>query len=413
MPLLSRLRPAQALVHDAVDATTYLVGEGHDSAARSVVGALSKVPALEAPAKVVDSVRHTITHGVLSSVRGVNRLVEGVSGVALSGLPEHEEPAVPLRSDAVVTTEGAVDQLVGVLNGAVGDHLSDSENGLDLGLRLRHEDRWLNPSSPCVPNATKRVVVLVHGLSTTELSWSLQADEGLGSPELNYGELLRQELGYTPLFVRYNTGRTVEDNGRALAEALDTLLDAWPVELEELVLIGHSMGGLVARASTSARCAHRWRALLTHLICLGSPHAGAPLARFGERAAQVCNAVDLPLTQIVGRILSHRSAGVKELQHRRLDACGPLLPHVRYLFVAGSVTTDPDVIGTQWLGDLLVPVESAHDPKGIQVQVRHVGRVMHHRLQTDAGVWAAVRDHVRGVPGLGPAPAPSTPAAVA
>lgn len=397
----NRLRPAQALVHDAVDATTYLVEEGHESAARAVVGALSKVPGLETPAKAVDGVRRTVTNGVLGSVRGVSRLVEGVSGAVLdqTELGRGEEPTVPLRSDRVVTVEGAMDQLVGVLNGAVGDHLSESSNGLDLGLRLRYGEAWLRLDAEglkAVTEPSKRVVVLVHGLSTTELSWSLYADEALGSPELNYGELLRRELGFTPVFARYNTGRSVAENGQALAEALDALVTNWPVELQDLVLIGHSMGGLVCRCATAN--GPSWRNRVTHMVCLGSPHGGAPLARFGHAATRVFQTIDLPATQIIGRILDRRSVGVKELSHRRLEACGPLLPHVRYLLVAGSVTFDADAFGTSWLGDLLVPVESAHAPEGAQVSIRHFGGVVHHRLQANADIYAAVREHLTGLP---------------
>ena len=156
------------------------------------------------------------------------------------------------------------------------------------------------------------------------------------------------------------------------------------------------MGGLVCRAATALLPS--WHALLTHVVCLGSPHGGAPLARFGHAATRVFQTIDLPATQILGRILDRRSVGVKELRHRSLQACGPLVPHARYLLVAGSVTFDPQVFGTAWLGDLLVPVESAHAPEGPQVRIRHFGGVLHHRLQANAAVYAAVREHLTGQP---------------
>ena len=36
------------------------------------------------------------------------------------------------------------------------------------------------------------------------------------------------ELGYTPLYVRYNSGRHISENGRDLAEQLERLVAAWP-----------------------------------------------------------------------------------------------------------------------------------------------------------------------------------------
>ena len=370
--------PLLALVHDAVDATTFIIEEGHESTARSVVGALS-MAGLETPVKQVDGVRRVITRGVLGTVRRVNRTVETVGEVVL---PEFDvnPPEVPLRADAVVSPLGAADQLVGVLNGVVGDHLADTRNGFDLGLELRHTE--------AVP--TSRIVVLVHGLSTTELSWSLQADEAFGDPSANYGTLL-QDQGFTPLFVRYNTGRPIADNGAALSRALGQLLLEWPVEVEQIVLIGHSMGGLVSRAATAG--APGWTRHLTDMVCLGSPHAGAPLARLGERATRILRTVDLPATQVLGRILDRRSRGVKDL---RQGVDGPLLPHVRYLLVAGSMTADADAFGTAWLGDGLVPVSSATAPQGQQVTVRHVGGAMHHRLQTHAAVYAVIREQLGG-----------------
>ena len=397
--LHARLRPTKALIHDAVDATTYLVGEGHESTARLAVAAL-ETAGLGEPARAVDSLRRLLTEGVLGSVRAVNRGVAGVSDAALDlgQVEQPPEPAVPLRSDALTSVPGAIDQLVGALNGAVGDHLASSNNGLDLGMRLRHDGQWLPrfPATEALEGVSARVVVLVHGLATTELSWSLSAESELGDAGAHYGGLLQEELGLTPLYARYNTGRPIVESGRQLAETLEALVQRWPVRLEELVIIGHSMGGLVARAAThvGTNDQHAWVGLLSDVICLGSPHQGAPLARAGQTAAEVLSSVELPLTRILGRILSHRSEGVKDLQHRELQGIGPLLDGVRYLFVAGSAGPDLDHAATDWLGDLLVPVESASGPEGEQVRVRRFAWVPHHQLQAHAGVYAAIRERL-------------------
>lgn len=392
-----RLRPAKGLLHDAVDAVTHLVQEGQDALGDAVVAAASLHPSAAAPATQADADRRLVQHAVLGSVRAVNRGVERVTDAALDGVEALRnpvgapptEPAVPIREGDLLGPHGLLDQAVGALNGAVGDHLHASGNGLCMGLRLRTTRAWLGAPSA---TATGVVAVFVHGLSTTELSWAFGAQASLGSAHL--GEDVEAALGATPLFARYNTGRSVHTNGAALAHALQRVLDDWPVPVEQLILIGHSMGGLVCRAATAA--AHEadlaWLQPLTHVACLGTPHAGAPLARLGQAAAAGLPAVPHPVSRIAGRVLQHRSQGVQDLAHRQLPAAGPLLPGVRYLFVAGSVGQSPDDVLANTLGDMLVPVGSARGPHGALVTVRHCPGVPHHKLQASAAVQRVLLD---------------------
>ncbi|NOY27687.1 MAG: hypothetical protein GXP62_17620 [Oligoflexia bacterium] len=408
-----RLRPTQALIHDAVDATTWLIEEGHESTARAVVGVIdAAAPQLRQPVQAVDTARRVLTGGVLASVRAVNRTVQVVSGVALdlAQLNPPPPPVVPMRSDALTTLGGSLDQVVGALNGAVGDHLSQAHNGLDLGMRLRHGDTWLRLSRDSLredmPDAKGRLVVLVHGLATTELCWSLDAEQELGDASRHYGAMLEQDLGLSSVYVRYNTGCSVAHSGQCLAAALDALVAAWPVPVQSLVLVGHSMGGLVVRAATHAATTleQTWPRLLTHIVFLGTPHQGAPLARLGQTAADVLQRVDLPATRILGKILAHRSEGVQDLRQREPDAVGPLLDHIQYLFVAGALTTDPQHFSSELVGDLLVPLSSAEGPPGedppgeapssSNVQVRRFGDLPHYRLQANADVYRAIVDHL-------------------
>src|SRR5213075_2020262 len=87
------------------------------------------------------------------------------------------------------------------------------------------------------PDATGKVLVLVHGLCMSDRQWLRRGHD--------HGAALARDLGYTPVYLHYNSGRHVSENGRELAQLLDQLVSAWPVQIDELVLIGHSMGGLV------------------------------------------------------------------------------------------------------------------------------------------------------------------------
>src|SRR4029079_17702299 len=139
-----------------------------------------------------------------------------------------------------------------------------------------------------------RVVVFLHGLFETEYAWGRNS----------YGARLQRDLGVTPVYVRFNTGRHISENGRALAELLDALVADWPVEGEQIALVGHSLGGLVARSA----CHHGgdWTPLVRHTVSLGSPHTGAPLESGVPYAATALGVVGQ--TRPVARFLPPHSA---------------------------------------------------------------------------------------------------------
>ena len=162
-------------------------------------------------------------------------------------------------------------------------------------------------------------------------------------------------------------------NGRSFAEMLDALVKQWPVPIEDLTIIGHSMGGLVARSACqyAREAGHAWRPRLRNLIFLGTPHHGVPLERAGQWADFLIgkSRYTAPLARL-GRI---RSAGITDLRygnivdddwesHDRFNHAGdtrqvvPLPPDVRCHAIAG--TAGPRVAGTI-IGDGLVPVGSA------------------------------------------------------
>ena len=202
-----------------------------------------------------------------------------------------------------------------------------------------------------------------------------------------FGTLLERDHGLTPIFVRYNTGRPIPESGRALAAALDALVAANP-GIDELVLVGHSMGGLVARGALAAADGAPWRARVSALVTIGSPHRGAPLERFGHAAAQVLHAVYLPGTRIPAAIIRARSAGIQDLRYGTV-ADGPAAPldGVRVLFVAGTMALDPAHPFAEAMGDGMVPVDSALGPDGAVVETARVGGVPHHLMQVNPRVY--------------------------
>ncbi|UOY01670.1 lipase family alpha/beta hydrolase [Blastococcus sp. PRF04-17] len=291
--------------------------------------------------------------------------------------------AAALRADGTdldAVRAGRVAQAI--LNGAHGDLLRSEAPSLALDMTVRVAGRAVPVERDALraafPDGTDRIAVFVHGLTETEASWCYGAGRR-GEPGSTFGARLRADLGLTPVYLRYNTGLHISDNGRALDDLLAALVDAWPVDVADVVLIGHSMGGLVARsalhrAGGGTEEAHGWTRLVRDTVTLGTPHLGAPLERAVHRLAG--RLARLPETRPLARLLSLRSVGIKDLRRgtlvegdwtdRDLDALTPG-PHTsvplhdgaRHFVVLATLSRNPSGRLADLLGDLLVPPRSA------------------------------------------------------
>ncbi len=248
-------------------------------------------------------------------------------------------------------------RVVSVVNGLIGDKLVEEAPGsaIRMAIRVDGADVPLEPAAlaEAFPDATGDVAFFVHGLMEHDEHWSRRDDE-LPS----YGDALATSGTWTPVRLRVNTGLSLGANGAALASLLDGVVAHWPVPVRRIALVGHSMGGLVIRAAcaVSTDSAEPWNKLVTNVVCLGTPHLGAPLERlvaFGTRVLGV-----LPESAPFGRILEYRSVGILDLS-RGLAADVQNLPHARYSLVSatlGPTAWHPLSLG---LGDLLVWHRSA------------------------------------------------------
>lgn len=241
-----------------------------------------------------------------------------------------------------------LDQSLAVLNGLLGDHLSWRKNGLatEMAFYRQGQPVSLNRLGEAYPEARNRVVVLVHGLMCTERVWSFPDGE-------DYGSRLEREHGITPFYVRYNTGRSVVENGAALAELLERWVQVYPFPLEEFLLVGYSMGGLLIRGAceVGARAGHQWPHSVRRAITIGTPHLGVPAERVGRVVAAVLLAINDPYTRLVAQIGNLRSRGIRDL-----GEVSSLWPGIEHHLIAGSISTNPRLA---LLGDALVPIASA------------------------------------------------------
>jgi pimeloyl-ACP methyl ester carboxylesterase len=303
---------------------------------------------------IVESMHGTIAKGPLpfggraeTRTRGITRIVyQSIRGVTwlVGGSLEAVAPLLPAGAQPSPTRE----VVISALNGVLGDHLAATRSPLAIPMRLRELGTAARSS---------RVLVLVHGLCMNHAHWLRRGH--------HHGEALARELGFTPLVLDYNTGRHISTNGRELASHLDHLVETWPVPVEELVIVGHSMGGLVARSACHYGSDQRWMNRLSTLVFLGSPHHGAPLERAGNVLEGLLELS--PYAAPLARLGSGRSAGITDLrfgnlldedwaaQHprHRHDPRTPVpLPaHARCHAIAGTKN--------RLAGDGLVPVASA------------------------------------------------------
>jgi pimeloyl-ACP methyl ester carboxylesterase len=313
---------------------------------------------------------------------------------------------------------------LGALNGLVGDALEREGSDLQQPMAVRVGGRVVAPESAALsrafPEATPRLVVFLHGLMGTELSWRL----GAGPDGETYGDRLARDLRCTPVYVRYNSGRHISDNGRSLADLLEQLGMAWPVEVEEVALIGHSMGGLVARSACyyGSDRGDRWVRRVRHVVTLGSPHMGAPLA---QGVHWVCAGLGgVPETRAFGAFLRRRSSGIRDLRQGslvdedwrdcdpealRAAACRevPLLDGATHCFVTATLTRSASHPIGRLLGDCLVLEPSASGRSRIRrIPFRaehgmHVGGAHHLALLNHPAVYERIREWLAAQPAVG------------
>ena len=314
------------------------------------VGIASRPLRILGPAAAPVRVIHDgVSRAVYAGVRGGRRGAARGGSRALARRAGEDGPALaatPLGSFALAT-----------LNGLYGDHLTDRGNGLALRMEIRDLEAALSEPTP-------RIAVFAHGLFETDEAWRLFPRRGRP-----YGARLADDLGFTPLHLRYNTGLRISQNGRELARLLDGVVAEWPTPVEEIVLVGHSMGGLVVRSA--CHYGGHWTGAVRHVFCLGSPHLGADI----EKGINVLGWAfgRLPETRALGWAINARSAGIKDLRYGNCvdedwcdcdadeflrDRCTevPFLAGAAYYFIGACLRDGP--VGT-YLGDLLVRMPSA------------------------------------------------------
>jgi pimeloyl-ACP methyl ester carboxylesterase len=381
----AEMRELGRLAGDAVGGFASFVGEMHEGIASRTFKALgplgvpTRLVHARATATIYPAVRRTLAAGPRAG-----------AGALARRAPADALPASASRAGSLA---------LGALNGAIGDVLQRNGSELALTMSARHAGAGA---------ATPRLAVFVHGLCETDDAWSLFGDRP------TYGDLLAGDLGYTPVYVRYNTGLHISDNGRSLSELLEDLVRDWPVPVGEIALVGHSMGGLVCRSACHQGHASEaeWIEPLRHVFCLGTPHLGAPLEKAANAAGWALGR--LPETRAFAKLVNGRSVGIKDLRFgscAEADWCDcdpdeflknrcqdvPFLETATYYFIGATLSRTRQGVLAHVVGDLLVRYPSASGSGrrrriGFEIDNGlHLGGATHFHLLNHPAVYEQLR----------------------
>jgi pimeloyl-ACP methyl ester carboxylesterase len=259
-----------------------------------------------------------------------------------------------------------------VLNGVIGDYLDKNQNPLKITMQFRNEAKAIPLDSKNIeetyPTINGKILLMVHGSCKNDIQWTRK--------EHNHGTLLAKELNKTPIYLNYNSGCHISTNGQEFNELLEELVRNWPVPVEELVIIAHSMGGLVSRSALHYGQEQKksWTKHLKKVIFLGTPHHGAPLEQVGNYIDVVLEAIHY--AKPFARLGKIRSAGVTDLRYGNLldedwqdsdrfkmqgdQRVNISLPEqIAFYSIAGIAGKETKSITSQLIGDKMVGVKSA------------------------------------------------------
>jgi hypothetical protein len=364
----ARARPLQQLRASDLRGVARLAAQATTSISRVAEGVHQSVlGTLGLPGGAHPGQARGLTGLVYQSIRGVTRLVDAGLQAGLARLEPFFESEVPPSG-----VQWEREAVLAALNGVMGDRLQHDGNPLCTRMGWYQHGLTLDlPALAASGTATGKLLVLVHGLCMNDLQWQRDGHD--------HGAHLALARGYTPVYLRYNSGLHISDNGAQLSAQLHELVARWPVPVSELSLLTHSMGGLVARSA----CAHAaepavpdaaWLPLLRNLVFLGTPHHGAPLARAGQWVhALLGRSV---YSRPFARLARLRSAGITDLHYGHVLASDwqgrdrfrqspdqrtavPLPAGVAAYAVAATLAERRGTAAERLLGDGLVPLRSA------------------------------------------------------
>lgn len=330
---------------------------------------------------LVEAMHKRVVHPPLLPSTPIQNLITNIAGITFknirwstrligSGLDKALGQLTPLLKKTKTSNEK--EAIRSALNGIVGDYLEIKDNPLQIHMSFRYQSKEITLEADRLneiyPSINGKILLMIHGSCMNDIQWTRK--------EHNHGEALAKELNLTPIYLHYNSGRHISSNGQDLNAVLETLVSQWPVPIEQLNIIGHSMGGLVARSGLyySSIEPKTWTKYLKKVIFLGTPHHGSPVERTGNYLDVILESI--PYTKPFARLGKIRSSGVTDLRRGNLvdedwqdnDRFElqsdqrqhiPLPENIAFYAIAASIEKSTKNKYPKIVGDTLVDVKSA------------------------------------------------------
>lgn len=331
---------------------------------------------------LVEAMHKRVVHPPFLPATPIQQLITNIAGITYKNIrlgTQFIGGSLNLVLEQLANVLGELEQtdqkeaIQAALNGVVGDYLEKTENPLKITMQFRHLSTAIPVNRKNIdqtyPTINGNILLMIHGLCMNDIQWTRK--------EHNHGTALAKELGKTPVYLQYNSGRHISSNGQDLNELLEELVLNWTVPVEELVIIAHSMGGLVTRSALyyGQQQDKRWTKHLKKIVFLGTPHHGAPLERIGNYLENILESI--PYAKPFARLGKIRSAGITDLRYGNLidedwqdkdrfesnsnqSTNIPLPKSIECYSIAATISkTTTDEISNQVIGDGLVDVKSA------------------------------------------------------
>ena len=330
--------------------------------------------------EIVEAMHKRIVHPSFLPSTPIQHLITNIAGITFknikwstqfigSGIDKVLGNIAPLFGEIRTTDER--EAVRSALNGVVGDYLVEKNNPLRITMQFRHQAKSILLDSNSIEQSystiNSKILLLVHGSCMNDIQWTQKNH--------NHGVALAKDLNKTPIYLHYNSGLHISTNGQNLDKLIEDVVLNWPVPVEELVIVAHSMGGLVSRSALyyGRQNKSTWTKYLKKIIFLGTPHHGAALERVSNYLDALLELI--PYTKSFARLGKIRSAGITDLRYGnlldedwkgndRFEVAGdqrqhiPLPEDIECYSIAADNGKESDS-SIRLLGDKLVSVKSA------------------------------------------------------
>ena len=199
-----------------------------------------------------------------------------------------------------------------VISSILGSSHDDLISFSKIRLNFRYNNEDISPETVIDlyrKSGLNKIILYVPGLFCDEKLWMKLAEEDMGIGDYFFN------LGYYPIYIRYNQGAHISVNGKDLHELLAKLFAIEPNL--PLNIITYSQGGLVLRSALyyAKQNSATYLSKLQKVFIISSPNGGSYIEKIGFWAGMAMQASPFFILKIIGFVGNLRSDAIKDLSH--------------------------------------------------------------------------------------------------